>query len=159
MVTTILPIPELREKFKPNFFGIAVLALFVFLGCNEAGAMWDKIARSLEEAKQKNALCAKNPANEACKEIPATELLIRCRSNDPLNLGRCHGTLANLAQGGNEILLEWQCVPSAVINNTEQLRILFVREADRTPEILHLPAWKLFYFSIVKAFPCSLRIQ
>ena len=52
-------------------------------------------------------------------------------------------------------LAEWRCVPPAVIDDTEQLRRLFLREANRMPEVLHLPARQLVYYAVAKAFPCG----
>jgi hypothetical protein len=50
-----------------------------------------------------------------------------------------------------------QCVPRAVIDDTEQLRRLFLREANRMPEVLHLPARQLVYYAVAKAFPCQFQ--
>lgn len=122
-----------------------------------ADGMWDMIGRSLKEGEQLRAICAENPSDDRCKETPASTLLIWCESTLPENLGRCHGALGAFAHDGAALLPEWQCVPQAVTGDEEQLRRLFLREAGRLPEILHQPARKLLYYSVLKAFPCPLR--
>jgi len=124
-----------------------------------AESLWDMIGRSIEDGKKKQEFCAKNPQHERCQPITASTLLIRCESSLPENLGRCHGSLMAYAQDGVEDLIEWQCVPLEVRRDTEQLRRLFLREAQRVPEVLHLQARQLLYYAVVKAFPCSLRTR
>ena len=119
--------------------------------------MWDMIGRSIKEGEQHRALCAKNPNDDRCKPLFASTLLFWCERDQPDYLGRCHGALMAYAQDGAKELLDWQCVPPGVAADTEQLRRLFLREAQRMPEVLNQPARKLLYYAVLKAFPCPLR--
>jgi hypothetical protein len=121
--------------------------------------IWDTITRAFKEAEEHRAFCAENPKHDRCKEPDASTALIWCESNLPENLGRCHGVLQGYAIRGATEVVEWKCVPQAVVENTEQLRRLFIREAHRVPEVLHLPASQLLYYAVTKAFPCPLRAR
>jgi hypothetical protein len=136
-----------------------VLAMTVIEGRNHACAesIWDSISRALEEGERNRAFCVKNPQHDRCKEHIASTVLFWCESNAPESLGRCHGTLNRYAAQAKTEVVEWKCVPRAVVENTEQLRQLFIREGHRVPEILHLPAPRLLYYAVTKAFPCRWR--
>jgi hypothetical protein len=56
-----------------------------------------------------------------------------------------------------EDIPEWLCVPKATFQDDEQLRQLFIREANRMPEVLHRPARQFLFYAVAKAFPCPLR--
>jgi len=121
-----------------------------------AQGMWDQIERAIKEGEQHRAFCAKNPGDDRCKPIPASTLLFLCESNTPESLGRCHGALDAYASDGKD-LSAWLCVPKDTLQDYEQLRRLFIREAERMPEVLHRPARLLLYYAVAKAFPCPLR--
>jgi Ssp1 endopeptidase immunity protein Rap1a len=90
----------------------------------------------------------------SAKEDSASAVLVFCEKP---NLGTCRAELGSFAREGAVSLFEWHCVPPEVIKDTEQLRRLFLREAQRMPEVLHLPARQLLYYAVAKAFPCPLR--
>jgi Rap1a immunity proteins len=123
-----------------------------------AEAGWDMILRALKEGEQHRAFCAKNSKDDSCKPMAASLMLVLCESGSPESLGHCHGALHAYALDGKD-LAEWQCVPHATIQDFEQLRRLFIREANRMPEVLHQPARQLLYYAVAKAFPCPLRAR
>jgi hypothetical protein len=88
----------------------------------------------------------------------AADVLTWCEPGiaDPYNLGRCEAQIRSDVRKGKQ-LLEWQCVPPAVLSNPDQLRRLFIREGQRVPEILHQPAERLLFYAVAKAFPCPMR--
>jgi hypothetical protein len=121
-----------------------------------AQGMWNQIERTIKEGEQRRAFCAEHPSDDGCKPMPASALLFLCEHNTPENLGHCHGALHAYALDGQE-LSAWLCVPKDTLNNYEQLRRLFIREAERMPEVLHRPAQLLLYYAVARAFPCPLR--
>lgn len=134
---------------------IAISLMLTILAAQQrawAEGIWDSFRPLLE----KQGSCAKHPKHDSCKPTTAAKLLMRCDSADPENVAYCLGSLMGLSSEP-EALIELQCVPREVWRNPEQLRRLFVREANRTPEVLHLPARQLLYYSVAKAFPCPLR--
>jgi Rap1a immunity proteins len=120
-----------------------------------------------KKIEEERLFCKNNPDDDHCKEESASTLLLWCESKDPSARGRCDGALSVFAHDGAgsslfgmsapAALPQWQCVPPGVIEDTEQLRRLFLREAERTPEVLHRPARLLLYYAVAKAFPCPLR--
>jgi hypothetical protein len=156
---------------------IALLVAIVDARDLHAESMWDSLMpaiKSIEtaefcnknrgherckELEAKRAFCAKNPERVECREERASARLLRCERNDPGSLGGCHAAIiADLGRGLREVP-ELRCVPEAVLDDPEQLRRLFIREANRNPEVLHLPARNLLYYAVVKAFPCPLRAR
>jgi hypothetical protein len=165
--------------------GALVLGTLVSPYRATAGGMWELLAPDLKKLdlarfcdknaghprckaiEERQLFCKNNPTHDRCKERSASTLLIWCESNDPYTLGMCAGELKGFAYDGSGSSLfgmsapaplpEWQCVPKAVIDDTEQLRRLFIREANRMPEVLHLPARQLVYYAVAKAFPCPLQ--
>lgn len=129
----------------------ALLAILLLLMAPlQAQSMWN----SIRSAAAQKEFCAKNPTDRSCRAITAAELLTKCQG-DRTERAYCAGTLDAIATSGKAELIEWQCVPDAVIEgHPEQLRIIFVREAHRMPEILHLPARQLLFYAVTKAFPC-----
>ena len=122
-----------------------------------------------KKIEQERLFCKNNPTNDRCKEQSASTVLLWCEHSDPESQGKCDAELGGDARAGAGLpslfgmpartaaLPEWQCVPKAVIDDWEQLRRLFIREANRMPEVLHLPARQLLYYAVAKAFPCPLR--
>jgi hypothetical protein len=120
-----------------------------------ADGVWDKIERALKEGEQHRAFCANNPNDDSCRPMAAYALLLLCQGQTPEGLGHCHGALRAYALEGKD-LDAWLCVPTDTLQDFEQLRRLFIREAARMPEVLHRPARLLLYYSVAKAFPCPL---
>lgn len=116
---------------------------------------WDMIGRAIEDGKN-NRFCAKNPEHDRCKPMTAATLLMRCDSSDSREVLSCHATLYAMAFDAPASLPEWRCLPKGAAEHPEQLRLLFVREAHRLPEVLHQPARQLLYYAVIKAFPCPL---
>jgi hypothetical protein len=112
-----------------------------------------------KEMEERQAFCNSYPTHDRCKEDSASTVLFRCESTDPYVLGMCHGSLMAYAEDGAKNLIEWKCVPREVLRDTEQLRRLFLREAQQSPEVLHLPARQLVYYAVAKAFPCRFRAR
>ena len=141
----------------------AVVLAIALLACRTnavADGVWELIGRSLKETEQHRAFCNKNPGDDRCKDRSASAVLVWCeREDDAHGRGLCHGALAAYAAEGVSLLPEWQCVPQAVSRDNEQLRRLFLREAQRVPEVLHEPARRLLYYAVLKAFPCALRAR
>jgi Rap1a immunity proteins len=119
---------------------------------------WDWVGRALKEAEETGALCASNPSHDRCNDARASDVLVWCESDTPFDRGRCHGAVEAYASRGAQ-LQEWQCVPPPVLKDGEQLRRLFVRAGQRTPEILHLPAPQLLYYAVANAFPCRFELD
>jgi Rap1a immunity proteins len=139
-----------------RFLIIAFAAVVLSLMATEVrceACDWGCVGRALE----KREFCAKNPEHDSCKPATASTLLMRCDSSDASDVAYCHGFLSAVASGGPANLPEWRCVPKGVEEQPEQLRLLFIREAHRMPEVLHLPAQQLLYYAVIKAFPCPLR--
>lgn len=135
-------------------FVIAIALILTVVATQQRGwpeGIWNAFKPILEERE----FCAKNSKHDSCKPTTAAKLLMRCDSADPENVAYCLGSLMGLSSEP-EALVELQCVPHEVWRNPEQLRRLFIRD-NRMPEILHLPARQLLYYSVAKAFPCPLR--
>jgi hypothetical protein len=119
-----------------------------------AESLWDKIECSLkEDDEQHRAFCAKNPNDDRCKPMAAYALALLCQGGTPESLRHCQGALDSYALQGRDLDL-WLCVPNGTVQDFEQLRQLFIREAARMPEALHRQARLLLYYSVAKAFPC-----
>lgn len=113
------------------------------------------------------AFCAAHPMDaERCDRPSAAKLLQQCDSDSSTDHAACAGVLDAMIDSGAAPQLKpslkldapepaLACVPVAVLNSPDQLRILFVREAYRHPEVLHLPARRLLYYALAKTFPCA----
>jgi len=133
----------------------AMVAMLALAAPAPAVAFWNELKPALsspEEMKQRRLFCSKNPNDSACRETSAALLLIDCASSDQLDNARCGGRLDAMAFDGRA-LPEWSCAPKDM--HPEQLRLLFVREAHRLPEMLHQPARTFLFYAVAKAFPCA----
>jgi hypothetical protein len=158
-----------------SLIAVAALSWALALNCGTANLLWDDIealAKAMElqkfcaknpghkrcdEIEERQAFCNNYPTHDRCKENAASTVLFWCESADPYILGMCDGTLNWYADQAVTAIPEWKRVPPAVVQNSDQLRRLFIREGHRVPEVLHLPASQLFYYAVTKAFPCMLR--
>lgn len=132
------------------------LTLLIATGHGRAVAesTWDKIERAFKEGDQQHrAFCAKKPHDDSCKPMAAYALLLLCQGDTPESLRHCQGALDAYALQGRDLDL-WLCVPKGTLQDSEQLRQLFIREAAQMPGVLHRPARLLLYYSVAKAFPC-----
>jgi hypothetical protein len=115
--------------------------------------------------------CAAHPMDaERCDPPSAAKLLQECNSDSSTDHAACAGVLDAMVdsgaapQMGSPVKLNapepaLACVPVAVLDSPDQLRILFVREAYRHPEVLHLPARRLLFYALAKTFPCINPLQ
>ncbi|HEY7245312.1 MAG TPA: Rap1a/Tai family immunity protein [Xanthobacteraceae bacterium] len=107
------------------------------------------------QIEERQRFCRDNLKDDGCDDKQGSTILFWCESTAlPESMGRCHAAMYWYATHAPKTLFEWKCVPPDVVRNTEQLRRIFIREAERIPEVLHLPAGRLFYYAITKAFPC-----
>jgi hypothetical protein len=127
--------------------------LFISDACAQDANLRD-LLRSIENLGDYKGFCAKNPDNERCKPTTGSTLLMRCDSGYSGDVAYCHGSLSAMAMRGATTVPEWKCVPAQVAKQPEQLRLLFIRESRRIPEVLHLPAENLLYYAVITAFPC-----
>lgn len=127
---------------RPPCMRMMIVALVLAAGLPAARGqgMWDLIERGLKEDAPRS----------------GAALLRRCDSADPGDRAYCFGTLTAMSMEGRS-RPDWRCVPPEAAREEEQLRILFVREAYRSPETLHLPAEPLLFSAVAKAFPCPTK--
>jgi hypothetical protein len=120
------------------------------------------------------AYCAVHPMDaERCDRPSAARLMQECDSESSEDHAYCAGTLDGLLDNGAAPQLgppmlpqiadppepSLLCVPVAVLRNPEQVRLLFVRAAHDHPEVLHLSARRLLYYTLAKTFPCPNPIK
>jgi hypothetical protein len=135
----------------------AIVLMLTIVAAHRRAAAFDMWS-TFREGESHRTFCANYPQDDRCNEQAASTLLFLCEDRSPESLGRCHGALHAYALDGRD-LAEWLCVPKATLNDYEQLRRLFMREADRMPEILQRPARQVLYYAVAKAFPCPLRVH
>lgn len=137
--------------------------IFLAIGATSAAAepkpkgMWELLTPSLEalaNPEKAREFCRINPEASKCRPMSGAELLARCDSSQSTDRAYCAGTLSAMATSGSD-LPEWRCVPKEAYRHPEQFRVLFVREALRTPEVLHQDARNLLFYAVAKSFPCS----
>lgn len=115
------------------------------------------------------AFCADHPMDaERCDPPSAASLLQECDSDSSTDHAACAGRLdafldnGAVPQFGPPLIPAMRdapepvlfCVPTAVIRNPDQVRLLFVQAAHEHPEVLHLPARRLLFYALAKTFPC-----
>ena len=122
-----------------------------------------------KKIQQEAAYCASHPMDaENCDAPSAARLMQDCDTNNSMDHAYCFGTLDAMLDNGAAPQLGQpvypatqvapvaaiSCVPKKILNNPEQVRLLFVRAAHEHPEVLHFPARRLLFYALAKAFPC-----
>ncbi len=162
-----------------------IVLLYLLPGAANGQGMWELLAPSLKaielakfcdqhpghqrckELEAQRTYCAMHPMDAAqCDSPAAGNLLQQCESNESADRASCEGVLVAKLDTGAAPQLKpidnlfapepaLACVPVPVLQNPEQLRLLFIREANRHPEVLHLSARRLLFYALAKTFPCS----